>query len=251
VAVWGDYAQNGLVFGRNYDYCEWLKDFAKDFVFTAFHPADGSLAALTASYAGEIYAVNGINEKGIFLELNNASYSGGNLLFENRKFAAAELFKCLLDSSTLDEVDSFFQTTKADFAYMIGVSDGQIARCYEWPTFGVKLRKTHTRPGLIVLTNHFTEPSWGLPQPDDAKSFCTRERRDNLLSLAKHFKGSIDVETMKDIMDTKLESGGSKFDATVYQLVVEPGKFLIWFKISDVQDWTLLDAKPFLRPRQA
>ena len=251
VAVWGDYAQNGLVFGRNYDYCDWLKDFAKDFVFTAFHPADGSLAVLTASYAGEIYVVNGLNEKGIFLELNNGAFSGGTLRFENRKSAVAELFECLLDVSTLDEVDAFFQTVKSSFAYLIGVSDGQIARCYEWPTFGVELRKTHTRPGLIVLTNHFTEPSWGLPRPNDEKSFKTVERRDNLLTLAKHFKGSIDVETMKGIMDTKLENGGSKLDATVYQLVAEPGKLHIWFKVSDAQDWTLLDAKPLLRPRQA
>ncbi len=251
IAVWGDYASEALVYGRNYDYCEWFKTVAKNLVFAAFHPADGALSTVTVGLAGEIYAVNAMNEKGIFMELNNAAFSGGALSFENRSPSVAELFEYMFDCQTLDDAEHFFQTVKASFAYLIGITDGRIARCYEWPTFGVKLRETHTRPGLMVMTNHFTEPSWGLPRPDDEKSFSTCLRRDNLLALAKHFKGAIDVTVMKDIMDTKVENGGAANELTIYQLAAEPSKFALWFKIPGLQDWTEIDMKALLRPREA
>lgn len=250
IAVWGDYAAEGLVYGRNYDYYAWMKDFAKDIVVAAFHPTDGSLATATIGFAGEIYAVNGMNEKGIFLELNNGMPSGGPLWFDNREPSIVKLFEFLLDCETLDDMETMFQTTKSNFAYIIGVTDGQVARCYEWPTFGVKRRESHTRPGLTVLTNHFTEPSWGLPRPEDASFWNTRSRRTNLLALAKHFKGVIDVNIMKDIMDTKLEKLGATYDGTLYQIITEPAKFELWLKVPGVQDWTAFDMKALLRPRE-
>ena len=75
IAVWGDYAADRLVFGRNYDYGESFLRLNRDVVITVFHPADGSLSAAIAGYAGEIYAVNGFNEAGLFLELNNGTPS--------------------------------------------------------------------------------------------------------------------------------------------------------------------------------
>lgn len=250
IAVWSDYAASELVYGRNYDWTPGAKDFAKDVVFTAFHPADGTLATVTVGYAGEIYATTGMNEKGIFLELNNGEPSGGPLVFENRVPAVIKLFEFLLDSATLDDIEVNFQTTKASFAYLIGVTDGQIARCYEWPTFGVKRRETHTRPGLTVITNHFTENSWGLPLPSDDNFWKTRTRRSNLLALAKHFKGAIDNKVMRDMLDTDIENLGAKMDKTIYQIVAEPRKFLLWFKVPGVSEWTEFDLKPLLRPRE-
>jgi len=250
IAVWGDYASSDLVYGRNYDWTPWAKDFAKDIVFTAFHPSDGSLATLSIGFVGEVYLTTGMNEKGIFLELNNGEPSGGPLWFENRVPGVVKLFEFLLDSATLDEMEANFQTTKASFAYIIGVSDGQVARCYEWPTFGVKRRETHTRPGLTVMTNHFTESSWGLPRPDDESFWHTRTRRSNLLALAKHFKGAIGAGIMRDIMDTDIENLGAKMEKTVYQIVTKPDKFLLWFKVPGVTDWVKFDLKPLLRPRE-
>lgn len=250
IAVWGDYASDALIYGRNYDYCEWFKTVANNLVFVAFHPADGALSTVTVGLAGEIYAVSAMNEKGIFMELNNGAFSGGSLTFDNRIPSVVKLLECMFDCASLADIERFFQTTKANFAYIIGVTDGQIAQCYEWPTFGVNMRKTHSRPGLTVLTNHFTESCWGLPHPDDAKSMQTVSRRDNLLALAKHFKGAIDTSIMQGIMDTKVENGGATNDTTIYQLVAEPGKFMLWFKIPGLQDWIYIDMKVLLRPRE-
>lgn len=250
IAAWGDYVSGPLVYGRNYDYYPWFSEFSKNLVIAVFHPSDGSLATATMGYAGEIYAVNGMNEKGIFLELNNGMPSGGALWYDSRVPSVAKLFQFLLDAETLDDMESFFQTSKSNFAYIIGVTDGQTARCYEWPVFEVKRRESHSRPGLTVLSNHFTEFSWGLPRPDDKTFWMTRTRRQNLLTLAKHLKGSISDKTMMKMMDTRIEDLGATTDMTVYQMVVVPERFELWFKIPGVQDWTAIDMKPLLRPRE-
>lgn len=250
IAVWGDYAKDNLIFGRNYDYFTWFKELDDNLVLACFHPGDGSLATATLGYAGQMYAVNGMNEKGLFLELNNGMPSGGALWYDSRVPAVAELFGFLFDCSTLDEIESCFQTTKANFAYIVGVADGQTARCYEWPVFEVKRRVSHSRPGLTVLTNHFTEFSWGLPRPDDKTYWMTRTRRQNLLNLAKHFKGAINEKVMMNIMDSRIEELGATTDLTLYQLVAVPAKFEMWFKIPGVQEWTRIDMKELLRPRE-
>ncbi len=54
IAAWGDYVSETLVYGRNYDYLPWFKEFSKDIVIACYHPADGSLATATMGYAGEI-----------------------------------------------------------------------------------------------------------------------------------------------------------------------------------------------------
>jgi hypothetical protein len=162
----------------------------------------------------------------------------------------AKLFEFMLDGSSLAEIESFFQTTKSNFAYIVGVADEQIARCYEWPVFEVKRRESHSREGLTVLTNHFTEPSWGLPRPDDKTYWKTRSRRQNLQSLAKHLKGTLNSDNMRKILDTRIEDLGATTDMTVYQIVAVPEKFKIWFKIPGAQDWTEIDMRALLKPRE-
>ena len=249
IATWGDYAADTLIYGRNYDYLPWLKKLHNDIVIAVYHPADGSLATATLGYAGGIYAVNGMNEKGIFMELNNGMPSGGALWYDSRVPSVASLLGFLVDGASLDEIESFFQTTKSNFAYIIGVADGQTARCYEWPVFEVKRRESHSRQGLMVMSNHFTEFSWGLPRPDDKSNWMTRTRRQNLLTLAKHLKGTIDARTMMKIMDTKIEDLGATTEMTLYQLVTVPERYELWFKVPGIQEWTLIDMKELLLPR--
>ncbi len=250
IAVWGDYSDGPLVYGRNYDYLTQFRELAGDLVLACFHPGDGSLSAATFGYAGGVYAVNGMNEKGIFLELNNGMPSGGALWYASRVPAVVELLSFLFEASTLDEIESFFKTTKSNFAYIVGVADGQTARCFEWPVFEVKRRESHSRRGLTVLTHHFTECSWGLPRPDDKRFWMTRTRRQNLLTLAKHFKGAINAKVMKDILDTRIEDLGATTDMTLYQLVAVPERYELWFKLPGIQDWSLVDMRALLKPRE-
>jgi hypothetical protein len=247
IAVWGEYSSGSLIYGRNYDYFKWFRELGEYLVMAAYHPADGSLAAATIGYAGGIYMTTGINERGIFLELNNGEPSGGALQYHNRVPAIAELFLFLLDSPDLDQLESYFHSTRSNFAYVVGTADDQTSRCFEWPVFDVKRRMSVRRPGLMVATNHFTEPSWGLPKPDDKKFFATRTRRQNLLNLAEHFKGSIDASRMKKILDTKIEDLGATNENTVYQVIAEPGSMTVSLKVPGLADWTDIPAGDFLR----
>ena len=101
----------------------------------------------------------------------------------------------------------------------------------------------------MVMSNHFTEFSWGLPRPDDKSNWMTRTRRQNLLTLAKHLKGTIDARTMMKIMDTKIEDLGATTEMTLYQLVTVPERYELWFKVPGIQEWTLIDMKELLLPR--
>jgi hypothetical protein len=246
IAVWGEYSSGSLVYGRNYDYLSWFKDLGEFVTVSVYHPSDGSLAVASIGYAGEIYMTTGINERGIFLALNNGEPSGGALQYHNRVPAVAELFMFLLDSPDLDHLESFFHSTRSNFAYVVGAADDQTSRCFEWPVFDAKRRLSFRRPGLMVATNHFTEPSWGLPKPDDEKFFRTRTRRQNLLTLAEHFKGSIDVTRMKKILDTRIEDLGATTASTAYQVIAEPGMMLLSLKVPDMTEWTDIPIGDFL-----
>jgi hypothetical protein len=245
IAVWGEYSSGSLVYGRNYDYFDWFKELGEYLTVTVYHPRDGSLAVATIGYPGCVYLTTGINERGIFIALNNGEPSGGALQYHNRVPAIAELLMFLLDSPDLDQLESFFQTTRSSFAYVIGTADDQTSRCFEWPVFDVKRRLSVRRPGLMVATNHFTEPSWGLPRPDDRRFSRTRTRRQNLLNLAEHFKGSIDVPRMKKIMDTRIDDLGATSDRTVYQIIAEPGSMTVSLKIPDLTEWTDIPMRTF------
>jgi hypothetical protein len=247
IAVWGEYSSGPLIYGRNYDYFNWFRELGRNLLIAVYHPSDGSLATATIGYPGGIYMTTGINERGIFLELNNGEPSGGALQYPNRVPAIAELFMFLLDSPDLDQLESFFQSTRSNFAYVIGTADDQTSRCFEWPVFDVKRRLSVRRPGLMVATNHFTEPSWGLPRPDDAKFSWTRTRRQNLLNLAEHFKGSIDAARMKKILDTRLKDLGATTENTVYQVIAVPGSMSLSLKIPDITDWTDIPIGDFMR----
>lgn len=247
IAVWGEYSSGPLIYGRNYDYFGWFRELGVCPVIAVFHPCDGSLPTAAIGYPGAVYMTTGINEKGLFLALNNGEPSGGALQYHNRVPAIAELFMFLLDSPDLDQLESFFQTTRSNFAYVVGTADDQTSRCFEWPVFDVKRRLSVRRPGLMVATNHFTEPSWGLPRPDDEKFFWTRTRRQNLLNLAEHFKGSIDLARMKKIMDTRIEDLGATTDLTVYQVIAVPGSMDISMKVPGQTEWTDIPIGDFLQ----
>ena len=243
LAVWGDYASGGLVYGRNYDFFPSFGILSKDIVVAVYHPADGSLAVATIGYAGEIYAVNALNEAGMFIELNNASPSGNGKRAPERMHATLTLFSMMQDADTMHYLDAFFATTKCNAAYAIGVTDGKTARAYEWDVEGVQRGDDASHPGVMVMTNHFASPAWNRPEPADEKSWQSVTRRKNLQARAEEYKGKIDAVRMMKLMDLDIPSGGTKSELTRYQLTVQPQDRTIWLKIPEQSDWTKLELK--------
>ena len=247
--AWGDYTDGSLVIGRNYDYADYFSQIADDVAVTIYHPADGALATATIGYVGEIYAVNAINEAGIFLELNNGKPSA-NIKSPNYRFTGTTmLFDIMFDADDLNDIDLFFNTTNSSSSSIINVADSQKGVSYEWCPIDVKHGESENPEGLLVSTNYFLNPEWDFPVPSDADSWNAISRRDNLLKLLEAKKGSVDVSVMQDIIATPFEDGGAMLDLTVYQLVVVPETFELWIRVIDAEDdaWFSVDLLSLLK----
>jgi hypothetical protein len=244
VAAWGNYTSGRpLVFGRNYDFGPALAEYV---TVAVYNPEDGSLPTASITYAGSIYVTSGLNKKGLFLELNNGGVSE-TAQYTNRVPALVSLFAFLESAADLKQLNAEFHSTLPDYAYVINVADPEKAYSYEWATFDVR-RRSPDEDGLLVATNHFVDPSWGLAEPEMGAfdPANTSERRTNLLALAEKYKGNFSSQTMMEVMSLPLEKGGS-FRAphdTSYQIVAVPQDLKVWVRIPEVSDWTEVDLKP-------
>lgn len=95
----------------------------------------------------------------------------------------------------------------------------------------IRVYENSGEDGILTFSNHFQSKEWGI-KFYKITSDETVERACNLLSLGKKHKGRIDVNAMKQIMDTSLPEGGatafppmdSDPSTTVYQVVALPSE---------------------------
>jgi len=252
IIAWGDYTnKQPLIAGRNYDWFEKYVEFAQSLTVTVFNPDSGIPHAII-TFAGVIYATTGLNAEGIFLELNNGLPSGGSLKYDDRVPAITNLLASLADCGSLIELDAFFNTTRAEFSFIVNAADRARGLSYEWTPFEHR-RRSGDEQGLLISTNHFTDPSWGVVLQDQA-GFETVRRRENLLSLGRAKKGTIDVGVMAEILDTPMNKGGATWPVdgstpkpyrTTYQIIAMPASLQLWLKVPGFQDWTGIDLKDY------
>ncbi len=243
---WNDYAAGPLVIGRNYDYNSKLFDLKNDVAVTVYHPSDGSLAVATIGYVGEIYAVNALNEKGIFLELNNGTPSAKIKSPNARVTGTTMLFSALFETDELDDWELFFNTTACSSSYIINLADSESAESYEWCPVDVKRGGGNLPDGLMVSTNYYVNPDWLFVPPSDALCWEGITRRNNLILLCEASKGAIDAQKMKEIIATPLSEGGAMNQLTVYQMVVTPETKTVRLRVIGGEGWLKIDLSGFL-----
>jgi hypothetical protein len=250
MAAWGEYTAGGpLVFGRNLDYPAYFKDFAEFLTLVVYNPEDG-IPATCFGYAGQVATANGMNRAGLFIELNDGSLSGGSVACTNRVTVSILSLGFLLDCSSMRSLDAAINTTKAHYAFIFNAADKDAAYCYEWPIFDVK-RRAADRSGLLVATNHFVDPSWGLAIPTHDSQTRSVQRYKNLLALGDQYKGKFDEKKMMDIFDTPFDKGGVTWpDRTIYQMVAVPQELRLWLKAPGYQDWVLVDLAKLFTGRE-
>lgn len=248
LAVWGEYTENGLIFGRNYDYTDAYRVLRNDVVLTVFHPSDGSQAVATLGYVGQIYAVTGLNESGIFMELNNATPTGGTEYLTDRIYAPVSLLRLLFEADSLEAADRFFETTRSNCAYLIGVTDGTSARGYEWEKLGMKPSRAAFRGSCLALTNSYEEPDWPYPVPREENCWQAGTRRCHLRTRAQALKGHMNAAALRELMSTPIAEGGALFeDLSLYQLVYDPARHTLWLRVIDGCDWTPVDTRELFK----
>jgi len=254
IIAWGEYTGNKpLLVGRNYDWFDKYAEFAQNLTVAVFN-TDSGIPNAIITFPGVIYATTGLNAEGVMLQLNNGLPSGGTLKYADRVPAIVNLLAALNDYGTLDQLDAFFNSTRTDFAFIINTADRVRGISYEWAPFDHRRRKAETE-GLLVVTNHFTDPSWGIIMQDNA-GFETTRRRENLLALGQKNKGSINVKRMKEILDIPMNRDGATWPVdgsiktayrTTYQVIIEPASLRIWLKVPGYQDWTEFELRSLFR----
>lgn len=244
LVVWGDYTGGApLIFGRSNDDHPFFRNFGGYVVVAVFNPTDGGIPTAIINYAGAIYAPTALNRYGIFMEINSGNSPGGFRL--DRKPTVVSMFEFLQSCRTLAQVNEAIQTMQPDISSIVNVSDLYGARSFECSLDSMKIVSADPN-GLLVSTNHFLDPSWGLapPTPDkDAENGWTVHRWQNGHDWAEGQRRQATVEQMMSILSKEIvtEKGLYNSTSTIFQVVAVPETLTIWLKAPEHFDWQKIE----------
>jgi hypothetical protein len=250
VAFWGNYSKDGkLYFGRNWDMIkDLLVPYLPYMTLAVYHPDSGNTVA-NLEWIGEVYTETAMNDKGIFLELNNGQQPDP-AHFGNRPFAAVKLLDFMFDSSTMEDIDREFSTTYPSDSYIIQVASKDAAYSYEWSsTYGAR-RRSENASGLLVAYNSFVPPfpaGWAaIAQPPSVDT-----RRANFLRMANspEYKGKMDETLMQQFLALHARDGGGRLSGNVYQVIAVPQDYKMWLHGQNYSGWEEIDLKPLFFPK--
>ncbi len=249
--AWGEYSKDGsTVIGRNWDLPEGkLGAYQKFLTVAVFNPVGSAQGVADINYIGQIMWQSAMNQSGLFYDLQNGGMSDPYQA-KNRLNSNSALMSMMFDSTTLNQVDAFFDAVRAQGGLIINVADAKQGYSYEWGTSDYK-RRVDDEKGLMAATNYFIDPSWhvAITVPEGKHGGFSLERCSNLLSLAKKNKGKIDAKMMMGFFDATIPQGGPSFHSdsgfkTYYSIVATPKDLKLWLNVRDLQGWTEIDLKP-------
>jgi len=249
--AWGDYTKDGAtVAGRNWDLgTKGLEPYQKFLTVAVFNPTGSGQGVADINYLGQTTWQSAINRSGLFYDLQNGGMSDSHDA-KNRLNSNSALMSMMLDSTSLQQVDAFFDAVRAEGGLIINVADAKQGYCYEWGTFDVR-RRVDEEKGLVASSNHFVAPTWHVTThiPEGKVAGYTRERYTNLLKQGKKFKGEIDAARMMAFFDATIPQGGPSFHEdsgfkTYYTIVAVPKELRLWLNVRNLQGWTEIDLKP-------
>ena len=249
--AWGEYTKDGsTVAGRNWDLPgKTLVPYQKFMTAAVFNPVGSAQGVADINYIGQIMWQSAMNQSGLFYDLQNGGMSDPYQA-KNRLNSNSALMSMMFDSTTLNQVDAFFDAVRAQGGLIINVADAKQGYSYEWGTSDYK-RRVDDEKGLMAATNYFIDPSWhvAITVPEGKHGGFSLERCSNLLSLAKKNKGKIDAKMMMGFFDATIPQGGPSFHSdsgfkTYYSIVATPKDLKLWLNVRDLQGWTEIDLKP-------
>jgi hypothetical protein len=246
LAVWGEYTPDGdLIFGRNWDIeRKSLAQYMKYLAVVVFNP-DSENGFANVHPLGNVYLETGMNERGLFIELNNGMASDPNYI-EDREDTVSALVTTLSQCDTVDEAAEYLVATPADLSHILQIADGTECVSVERATFGARVRAADQN-GVLAAYNNFVPP-----YPEDWKSKVVDPpsavddpRYVNLLNLAnsKEFFGKLDINGMKRLMGIEIQDGGAVHRGTVYQVIALPSQLTLWIRALDYSDWQEIDLR--------
>jgi hypothetical protein len=248
IAVSGERTADGtLYFARNWDMtAEAMKPYRKYMAVVAFNPTEEGLSFANIRPIGQIYVETGMNEHGVFVELNNGSASDDA---ENpgARFSVASLFDFLRTSRSLDEMIGLITTTPMDASYIIQAADAERAVSVEKPTFDARVLEQ--KEGVLYALNNFARPTheaWKgriIELPDNAHD--DRQLCLDALLATPEWERNVTLDTVKAMMDRTVDEGGPVVElptfGTVLQVIAVPAQQRILFRGYGYSDWADVD----------
>jgi hypothetical protein len=246
VAAWDDYSIDGkMVFGRNWDFSrELYAKYTKYLGIVVYHPDDDRNSVAVIHPLGDVNCETGMNNTGLFIELNNGQQSDPTENEEGMN-PTSPIFTALLECASIDGVENVFKNTQITDSSIIQAATVDSACSFEYPTWGVRRRDETDYPGLLIATNSFVPPfpdepvQWQTIPDPPAQDY----RRANLLTLlnSEAWQGKMNAEKMKELLDIPYEDGGITFNSTIYQVVAVPKDKTIWLKAPGYSDWIRIE----------
>ncbi len=249
--AWDKYSKDGsTVVGRNWDLgTKALEPYQKFMTVAVFNPTGSGQSVADINYIGQVMWQSGINQSGVFYDLQNGAMCDPTQA-QNRLNSNSSLMSMLLDSTSMQNVDAFFDAVRAQGGLLINTADAKQGACFEWGTADYR-RRVDDSKGLVASANNFTDPTWRSISaiPEGKYGGFTKERTNNLLAMGKKYRGKIDANRMMNIFSTDIPQGGPSFPAkgdfkTYYSIVAVPKELKLWLRVSGLQDWTEINLKP-------
>ncbi len=248
IAVSGPRTADGkLYFARNWDMTQAaMQPYLRYMALVVFNPTDGGLSFANVRPLGQVYVETGMNEKGVFVELNNGSASDPHFN-EDAVFSVASLFDFLRTSETLDEMIQNIVTTKMDASYIIQAASAERAVSVEKPTFDARV--IEQKNGALYALNNFARPTYEpwkgkiVELPDNA--YDDRQKCLDALIASPEWQKGISLDMVKAMMDRTIENGGPVVEGalfgTVLQVIAIPEDMRLLFRSYGYSDWADID----------
>lgn len=234
LSVWGNYtADNKMIFARNFDWTKTLHStFANRTLIGIFHPDNGDNSIALIGYPGWFFSDTGINDKGVFVEMNSGWYSSYTMNVTKKTKSYGDLLSdYLYTASDYASLYNMIGSSTPDISYVIIGTDGKKIFAAEETAPGmlvpkyVRMRTPESQShystdpvneDVLTVSNAFRLPDWDkligiqaipYPYPEDESSSYPMTRYDNLLNQARSHRGTITLDIMKNIMERSLMHG--------------------------------------------
>lgn len=230
--------------GRNYDYPAPFDKLANLLTVTILKE-NGKIPTAFISIAGEAYCPSCVNSKGIFIELNNGTPSGGRSININTETMLSKMLETLQISKSLSEVNSNLNNVQSDYSLIVNAADSNNAYSFE---FSSTLGMHSFIPNIgqtFASTNFYLNPIWGnsVPIPTDATTWNGVTRRNNLLNISSEMT-PLNLNSLKHLMDLNISEGGAVWPLTIYQLILDESDLSLYIKINNQSlEWTQIPLK--------
>lgn len=185
---------------------------------------------------GQIYCPSCVNENGIFVELNNGAPSGGGHPAFERKSLLINLLEYLQNAGTFKQLERQLLATQSDYSLIVNTATHNRTQSFEYSaTLGQETYYPDSSD-YFVSTNFYQSDLWSnIPTPIDAETWYGVTRRNNLLRLLAQ-QQQHDANSIKDIMEEKIENGGGLWNYTIYQLVLDTNTMMLYTRSIKTQD---------------